>query len=73
MKCAIRVYPSNGLITVDALKFVTEAEYDEKALRRYGYNPMEARLEGFNYGGENAGEGLSVDIGTLFQKKLRRF
>lgn len=63
--------PASGLITGDASRFFVQAEYDEKALRRYGYNPMEVKLDSFNISTKNFKDGGVQDICTKFQKKLK--
>lgn len=63
--------PAGGLVTVSQGKYFTPAEYDERALRRYGYRPMEVKLDAFNISSKNLKQGGMQDICTQFQKKLK--
>jgi len=65
------VTPSNGLITGDCAKIVANAEYDENALRRYGYNSLEAKLDAMDIGSKSYKHGGIISTCNVFQKKLR--
>jgi len=66
-----RVRPANGLLTGDAAKAFSPAEYDERALRRYGYSPMDVKLDSFDINTKNFKRGGVEDITKKIQKKLK--
>jgi hypothetical protein len=65
------VMPGTGLSKLGGGIHFVNPEYDEKALRRYGHNPLEVKLGAFDIHNKNFGLGGMRDLCTRFQKKLR--
>lgn len=61
--------PSNQNMGFAMGKYYTPGEYDEEALRRYGYNPLKVQLNGYEVSKQESGKVESVI--SDFQKKLK--
>ena len=64
------VSPSNETLGFVQGKFYTPGEYDELAIRRYGYSTMDVKLGGYEVSGESS-SGNIESLVSDFQKKLR--
>jgi hypothetical protein len=64
------VSPANETLGFVQGKFYTSGEYDETAIRRYGYDTMNVRLGGYEAGAESS-SGNIESLVSDFQKKLK--
>ena len=72
MPSVYSVYPAGAMVTMTQSKAFTPMTYDEKALRRYGYNPMQFALNAFNFSKMNeGGTGKTIVTCKDFQNKFK--